>query len=105
MGPGDHLPPALATHAGGRLGQVFSRNCQVRSLSCIKTFFETIEILEYPERPGRTLFVRGDVRRVDDETPRFIPDADWHRLVSAAERMTTTGGRRLCLPKRPRTHP
>jgi integrase/recombinase XerD len=98
MRTGDHLPPALAKHAGGRLGQVFSRNCQVRSLSCIKTFFETIEILEYPERPGRTLFVRGDVRRVDDETPRFIPDADWHRLVSAAEQLTPEVGNELGVP-------
>jgi integrase len=88
MRTGDYLPPALAKQAGRRLGCALSRSCQVRSLSCVKTCLEMIEMLEYPDRPGRALFVRGDVRRVDDEAPRFIPDADWHRLVSAADRLT-----------------
>ena len=50
---GEYGTPATCVHAGKRLGQPLSRAHQVRCLSCIKTFFEMIEVLEYPERPGR----------------------------------------------------
>jgi len=85
---GEYGTPATCVHAGKRLGQPLSRAHQVRCLSCIKTFFEMIEVLEYPERPGRPLFLRGDIAPTDQELPRFIPDGDWHRLVAAAEQLT-----------------
>ncbi len=85
---GEYGTPATCVHAGKRLGQPLSRAHQVRCLSCIKTFFEMIEVLEYPDRPGRPLFLRGDIAPTDQELPRFIPDGDWHRLVVAAEQLT-----------------
>jgi integrase len=69
------------------LGEPLSAAHKVRAISCLRAFFERIEVLEYPERPGRPLFVRGDVRTLDQE-PRFIPDADWHRIVDAVEQLS-----------------
>ncbi len=70
------------------LGEPLSQSQQVRSISCVKSFFERIDALEYPERPNRTLFVRGDVARVDEQLPRHIPDLDWRKLVEAVQRLT-----------------
>lgn len=88
MHVGDYASPGLCGHVGGRRGRPFSTAFRIRCLSCVKTFFETIDALEYPERPGRQLFLRGDIRRDDEATPRFIPDADWHRFVAAVEGLT-----------------
>jgi integrase len=88
MRVGEHATPAHQTHIGRRLGKPLSRSCQVRCLSCVKALFDLLDTLEYPERPGRALFVRGDVPRVDDCLPRFIPDGDWHRIVAEVERLT-----------------
>jgi integrase len=84
---GDYTNANAAIHIA-HLGEPLSPAHKVRALSCLRAFFERIEVLEYPERPGRPLFVRGDVRALDRETPRFIPDADWHRIVDAVERLT-----------------
>ncbi|HZU12133.1 MAG TPA: site-specific integrase [Chloroflexota bacterium] len=70
------------------LGEPLSQAQRVRSISCVKAFFERIDVLEYPERPNRTLFVRGDVARVDEQFPRHIPDVDWRRLVEAVQQLT-----------------
>jgi integrase len=100
MRVGEHATPAHKAHLGRRLGAPLSAWFQIRCLSCLKTFFDTIDVLEYPERPGRPLFVRGDLKRVDVQTPRFLPDADWHRFVAAVERLTpeAAAARRLPLP-------
>jgi integrase len=88
MRVGEHATPAYKTHIGRRLGKPLSTSCQIRCLSCVKAFFDLVDTLEYPERPGRALFVRGDVPRIDDCLPRFIPDGDWHRIVAQVERLT-----------------
>lgn len=100
MHVGDYASPAHSGSIGGRRGRPLSVAFRIRCVSCVKTFFETIDALEYPERPGRQLFLRGDVRRGDEATPRFIPDADWHRFVAAAEGLTpeAVAARHLPLP-------
>jgi site-specific recombinase XerD len=69
-------------------GLPMSKAHQVRTLSCVKTFCEHIEMLEYPDRPGRKLWMHGDVPRVDYELPRNIPDTDWRLLTQAVECLT-----------------
>jgi integrase len=100
MRVGEHAPPTHTTQLGSRRGAPLSASSQVRCISCVRAFFDTLEVLEYPERPGRALFVRGDVRRVDEQLPRFIPDDHWHRIVAAAEGLTPreVDARRLPLP-------
>ncbi len=71
------------------LGEPLSQAHRVRALSCVKAFFERIDALEYPERPGRALFVRGDIAHVDEQLPRYIPEDDWRRLVATAQELTT----------------
>ena len=53
-----------------------------------------------PRAAGSRLFVRGDIRRVDERLPRFIPDDHWHRIVAAAGGLTPreVDARRLPLP-------
>lgn len=70
------------------VGEPLSRAHQVRALSCVRVLCEHIDALEYPERPGRKLWVRGDTPRLDEELPRAIPDADWRLLVDTVERLT-----------------
>jgi integrase len=84
---GDYTNANAVFHIA-HLGEPLSAAHKVRAISCLRAFFERIEVLEYPERPGRPLFVRGDVRTLDQETPRFIPDADWHRIVAAVEQLS-----------------
>ena len=98
MRVGDYATPASLSHAGPRLGQLFSPAFRQRCISCLKTFFEVIDALEYPERPGRQLFLRGDVARLDEALPRFIPDDHWHRFVAAAEGLTPELASALRLP-------
>jgi integrase len=100
MKVGDHANPETLGSAGKRAGKPFSAAWQARCISCVKAFFDMIEVLEYPERPGRQLFTRGDIKRVDDEVPRFIPDSEWHRLVTAVERLNprVVAEQRLPLP-------
>jgi site-specific recombinase XerD len=57
-----------------------------------------IDTLEYPERPGRRLFIRGDIGPRDHELPRFIPDAEWHRFVDTARTLTPDFVRQHRLP-------
>lgn len=85
---GDYVTPATHVHAGARLGQRFSAAFRTRCLSCVKTFLDVIDALEYPERPGRQLFLRGDLGRLDHLVPRFIPDDHWQRFVAAVEALT-----------------
>ena len=73
---GDYTSPLRPSHLGEKRGQPISRNHQIRCISCVRTFFEMIDTLEYAERPGRRLFIRGDIGRADQELPRFIPDAE-----------------------------
>jgi len=70
------------------LGEPLSQAQRVRSISCVRSFFDRIDVLDYPERPGRALFVRDDVARVDERIPRHIPEDDWCRLVAAVEQLT-----------------
>jgi integrase len=87
---GDHVSPLRGHNVlkSAKRGQPISRSHQVRCVSCVKAFFDTIEALDYPERPGRPLFVRGDVQRVDHELPRFIPDPAWHRILGVVRGLT-----------------
>lgn len=69
-------------------GQPLSNWHQVRVLSCVRQFCEQIDVLDYPERPSRKLWVRGDTPRVDEQLPRTIPDADWQRLNDTVNHLT-----------------
>src|SRR5262249_52590612 len=69
-------------------GQPLSKWHQLRTLSCVRSFCEQIDLLDYPERPRRKLWVHGDTPRVDEELPRTIPDRDWQRLNDAQQRLT-----------------
>lgn len=84
----EHATPAHKVDLGRRLGAPLSGWFPVRCRSGLKTFFDTIDVLEYSEWPDRPLFVQGDLRRVDFQTLRFLPDADWHRFVAAPEHLT-----------------
>jgi integrase len=95
---GDYATPAALTHTGARLGRPFSAAFQARCVSCVKTFFEVIDALEYRERPGRQLFLRGDLKRIDQQLPRFIPDGDWHRFVATVEGLTPESVSKKRLP-------
>jgi integrase len=99
MREGDYVSPLRWSSLGAKRGQPLSQSHRVRCVSCVRTFFEMIDALEYPERPGRKLFVRGDVARVDDELPRFIPDPEWHRFVEAARSLTPEQIVELGLPQ------
>ncbi len=70
------------------LGEPLSRHHQVRALSCVRRFCEHIDALEYPERPGRKLWVRGDIGRADERLPRSIPDDEWRKLNETADSFT-----------------
>ncbi|MBI4497687.1 MAG: tyrosine-type recombinase/integrase, partial [Chloroflexi bacterium] len=69
-------------------GKPLARWSQQGILTTVRTFFQHIEALEYPERPTRTLWVRGDLLQRDEELPRPIPDPDWRRLTDLATRLT-----------------
>ena len=71
-----------------RFGLPMSNSHRIRMLSVLKSFLERIEVLEYPERPGRPLFARGDVPPYDELVPRLIPDPDWHRIIAAVQALT-----------------
>lgn len=89
MRVGDYVSPAGKLQAGGHLGRPFSTSFQARCLSCVRTFFAVIDALEYPERPGRQLFLRGDLIPIDEQVPRFIPDDQWQRFIAAVEALTS----------------
>ncbi len=95
---GDYTNAAAPFHAA-HLGEPLSAAHKVRAVSCLRAFFERIEVLEYAERPGRPLFVRGDVARLDQPAPRFIPDADWQRLVATIEGLTPERALQHRLPR------
>lgn len=84
---GDYTNAGREFHMSN-FGQPVSRWHQVRMLSCVRTFCEQIDTLDYPERPRRKLWIRGDTPRVDLELPRAIPDKDWHRLSAIQENLT-----------------
>ncbi len=86
---GDHISALRPSRLGEKRGQPISRNHQIRCISCIRAFFEMIETIEYAERTGRRLFIRGDIAPRDHELPRFIPDAQWHRFVDTARTLTS----------------
>lgn len=69
-------------------GEPLSQHHRLRTLSCVRSFCERIDALEYPERPNRQLWIRGDTPRVDEQLPRAIPDADWQRLLTAVNQLT-----------------
>ncbi len=69
-------------------GEPLSKSHQLRALSCVRSFCEQIDVLDYPERPPRKLWIRGDTLRIDQELPRTIPDQDWHRLGAVRESLT-----------------
>lgn len=71
-----------------RFGEPLSRRTQETILRNVRAFFSHIEALEYPERPGRPLWIAGDTIRVDEEIPRSIPEDDWRKLTDFAERLT-----------------
>jgi integrase len=75
-------PPCL--HFGAPL----AKRSQQTTLAYARAFFLHIDALEYPERPDRTLWLRGDVQPRDEELPRPIPEADWRRLTDLAGRLT-----------------
>jgi site-specific recombinase XerD len=55
----------------------------------VRSFCERIDLLDYPERPRRKLWIHGDTPRVDHQLPRAIPDQDWQRLNDAQQRLTS----------------
>ena len=69
-------------------GEPLSQYHRLRTLSCVRSFCERIDALEYEERPNRQLWIRGDTPRVDEQLPRAIPDADWQRLLTAVNQLT-----------------
>lgn len=81
------------------LGERMSKWHQLRMLSCVRAFFDRIEVLEYPERPHRQLFLRGDTPRVDVELPRGIPERDWRKLVEAVRQLTPERAAEQGLPQ------
>src|SRR6266852_5330518 len=85
---GDHISSLRSGNLGGKRGEPISRNHQMRCLSCVRAFFEMIDTLDYPERPNRRLFIRGVLGARDHELPRFIPDAEWHRIVDTVRTLT-----------------
>ena len=85
---GDYTSALPAKRPRPRRGRLMGRSHQARCLSCVRVLFDMIEVLEYPERPGRQLFIRGDVARRDHELPRFIPDPQWHRILEVVEGLT-----------------
>lgn len=88
MKSGDYTSALRPSHLGAKRGAPFSTAYRIRCISCVRTFFAIIDALEYPERPGRQLFIRGDVGRPDDTAPRFIPDPAWHGFLAAAMSLT-----------------
>lgn len=95
---GQHVTPQSPHCVGSKLGHGFAKSYKLRALSCVKAFFAMIDVLDYPEKPGRQLFLRGDLPRVDSETPRFIPEAHWHDFVSYCEGLTPEIVDKLGLP-------
>jgi hypothetical protein len=85
---GVHISSLRSGNLGDKRGETISRNHQMRCLSCVRAFFEMIDTLEYPERPNRRLFIRGDLGARDHELPRFIPDPEWHRIVDTVRTLT-----------------
>ncbi len=69
-------------------GEPLSQHHRLRTLSCVRSFCDRIDALEYEERPNRQLWIRGDTPRVDEQLPRAIPDADWQRLLTAVNQLT-----------------
>lgn len=80
-------------------GEPFSQYHRLRTLSCVRSFCERIDALEYEERPNRQLWLRGDTPRVDEQLPRAIPDADWQRLLTAAGGLTAEQAAEHRLPE------
>jgi integrase len=85
---GDYTSALRPSGLGPRRGRPMGGSYRARCLSCVRVMFGMIEVLEYPERPGRQLFIRGDVARRDHELPRFILDPHWHRILEVVEGLT-----------------
>lgn len=69
-------------------GEPLSQYHRLRTLSCVRSFCDRIDALEYEERPNRQLWIRGDTPRVDEQLPRAIPDTDWQKLLTAVNQLT-----------------
>lgn len=80
-------------------GEPLSQYHRLRTLSCVRSFCERIDALEYEERPQRQLWIRGDTPRVDVQLPRAIPDADWQRLLAAVNGLTAEQAAEHRLPE------
>ena len=48
MRVGEHAPPSHTKQLGTRRGAPLSASSQVRCISCVRAFFDTLEVLEYP---------------------------------------------------------
>ncbi len=83
---GEYTSPRHGNRTQNR-GQPLSKATQRSLLSNLRSFFQRIELLEYPERPSRKLWQSADLPRLDDPLLRFIPDEDWHRILDAAEHL------------------
>ena len=80
-------------------GEPLSQHHRLRTLSCVRSFCDRIDVLEYDERPNRQLWIRGDTPRVDEQLPRAIPDADWQKLLSAVNQLSTESAVEHRLPE------
>lgn len=80
-------------------GEPLSQHHRLRSLSCVRSFCDRIDALEYDERPNRQLWMRGDTPRIDEQLPRAIPDADWQKLLSAVNQLSTESAVEHRLPE------
>lgn len=86
---GDHTGVAEGNGPHGpHFGQPLAKRSRQTTLGYVRAFFLHLDALEYPERPDRILWLRGDLPRADEALPRPIPDADWRRLTEMAARLT-----------------
>ena len=82
MNCGDYISPGHGNRTFRR-GQRMSKAQQLHQLIALRGFFQQLELLEYPDRPLRSLWRRRDLPQPDVPPLRVIPDADWHRLRQA----------------------
>jgi site-specific recombinase XerD len=84
-----HIEPylnSLTTTANSKTGELISRADQARRILAVRNFLADITEWGWKDAPGRRLVFRGDIPRLPQPLPRYLPvDAD-RRLAERLER-------------------
>jgi integrase len=74
---------ALTSMVDPQTGQPFALLTRRGYLACLSVFFRDVAAWEWPEVPTHPLLAVGDLPRIPQRVPRYIPDDELERLMAA----------------------